>query len=155
MQTVVLIEVICSFCGLFILWHGHVPFSRWRVVEGWPAYLVGIILTAVAPVAIVYGFRKGIDNIKAGAVEPLNRFVGVDAHIYVLVAAGGAALLICLLFSESIDGPPTTTKRRSNYSEDDYDQPRRKKVDYNRWRKPKPLDDPDDDRPRARNVDDD
>jgi hypothetical protein len=171
-----ILEIVCSACGLFILCHGHVPFSPGRVVIGWPAYVIGILMTLVAPLIFGIGFYKGYQQRKAGQ-QNIDVMEAITIDFTILGINCGGSLLLALFTSEPIDGPRRRKKKKKNRRIERPDGDDRKKGRGDNWRQPdydndlpsrrsdadededdeedrrrrrRYLDDDDDDRPRRR-----
>jgi hypothetical protein len=148
-----LIEIACLVFGIIILARGQVPLSSTKEVRGGPAYLIGLILIAIFPLALGIGFVVGFQRAQQG--QPVN-LQNMDMSL-VLIDLGilGGCSLLALIIALATAQPRQRRKRRRSDEERDYDDytDRRDADDFGR-RSRSEFDDEDDERPRRRYEDD-
>jgi len=139
-----ILEVLCVVYGILTLVRGRFPVSQKKEVRGPTAYVIGILLLAVLPVAVVLAVALNWDDIKnGGGPKPFElKASTVLPDVLAVFVVGGGAMILALATAK----PKRKPKRRRRVEEyddyDDYDRPRRRRVDDD-------LDE-DDDRPRPR-----
>lgn len=150
-----LIEIACLVFGIIVLVRGRVPLSANKEVRGAPAYLVGLLLAAVFPLALLIGLVVGFQRAQNG--QPVNiqqpdlSLVLID--VGVVAGCGITALVIALATAQ-----PKKNKRRRRAQEEDYDDYDREEDDEHdrpRRRRYDELEDEEGDRPRRRARDED
>jgi hypothetical protein len=143
-----ILEIACLTFGITILVRGRVSLSAKKEVRGGPAYLIGLLLIAILPLAAGIGLVVGIQQAQQGNAVGFNpAFALID--LGVVGVLGISALLIALATAK----PKLKPKRRRSAEEDDYDD--HELEDDDRPRRPRrdELDDDEDERPRGRRRD--
>jgi hypothetical protein len=143
------LEIACLVFGIVILAKGRVSLTARKEVRGGPAYVIGLLLIAVLPVAVTLGIVVGLNaaqNAGGGGGFRLNpAFALID--LGVVVVLGLIALVVALVTAQ----PKRKKKKRRSAEEEDYDDLDREADDRPRRRRPAAdLDDEDEDRPRRR-----
>lgn len=149
-----IVEIACLVFGIMTLVKGVVPVSSTKEVRGAPAYVIGLLLLAVFPLALCTGIVIGIQQAQQGGPAP----AGFDLSlIWIDLAAVGVGVIPSIIIALVAAKPKLKKKKkvrdddeqdyddyeRGRYREDD-DEPRRRRDD-----------DYDDDEPRRRRDDDD
>lgn len=141
-----MLEIFCLVYGIITLVKGRFPVGKNKEVRAPAAYLVGMLLIAVVPVAIILGIALNWDDIKnGGGPQPFQfKLSTVLPDLIAVFGVGGAAMVVALSTAQPKRRPKRRRRRVDDY--DDYeDRPRRRRLDN--------LDE-DDDRPRRRRRDD-
>ena len=157
-----ILEILSVVYGILTLVRGRFALGTNREVRGAPAYVIGVVLLATIPVAVLAAIVLNFDDIVKGNQAALNN---VNAKTILPDAIGvvgcwGTALIIAFATAR-----PKVNERRSvtpDYDDYDDDLPRRRGGDYDdetddRPRRRRPADeyDDEDDRPRRRDDLDD
>ncbi len=149
-----IVEIACLVFGIIILAKGKVSLSAKKEVRGGPAYIIGLLLLAVFPLAVVIGLVVGLQKAKQGGPMQFDLSL-VLIDVGVVVGCALPALLIALATAK-----PKRRKRRRSREEEDYDDYDDRHDDYDDVRPRKRRDELEDEeeerqRPRRRNRDDD
>jgi hypothetical protein len=142
-----ILEVLCVVYGILTLVRGRFPVSQKKEVRGPTAYVIGVMLLAVLPVAVVLAIVLNWDAIKnGGGPQPFAlKASTVLPDVLAVFVVGGGAMILALATAK----PKRKPKRRRGEEYDDYEdydqRPRRRRVIEDH--------DKDDDRPRARRRD--
>jgi hypothetical protein len=145
-----IIEIACLVFGIVILATGRVSLSAKKEVRGGPAYLIGLLLLAVFPLALGIGFIVGVQKAQQG--QQAN---GLDPSLVLIDLGVVAGCTIPALIIAIATAKPKEAKRRKRRDEDydDYDD---RRDDYDRPRRRRDEDDAEDeDQPRGRRKWDD
>jgi hypothetical protein len=147
-----ILEIACVVFGIIVLVKGRVSLSAKKEVRGGPAYLVGIILISVLPLAIGFGIVMGIRQAQQGA-QPGIDWTGVAIEMGLIIGCAVTAFVVALATAK----PKKKKKRRRRIPEkEDYDYYDRERDDDGPRRRryeDDELDDEEDDRPRRRRRD--
>jgi hypothetical protein len=138
------LEIFCLVYGIITLVNGRFPVGKNKEVRAPAAYLVGMLLIAVVPVAIILGIALNWDDIKnGGGPQPFQfKLSTVLPDLIAVFGVGGAAVVVALSTVQPKRRPKRRRRRVDDY--DDYeDRPRRRRYEDDEL-------DEDDDRPRPR-----
>jgi len=154
------LEILSVVYGIMTLVRGRFSLSKHKEVRGVPAYVIGVILLATIPVAVVAAIILNFDDLmKGGGQQPFQMNAkSVLPDVIGVVGCWGTALIIAFIKAK----PKVDERRRwadDEYDDYDDDRPRRRRQlddDDTRSRRRRPADDYDD-RPRRshRDYDDD
>jgi hypothetical protein len=146
-------EVLSLVYGIMTLVRGKFALGKTKEVRGAPAYVIGVVLLATIPVAVVLAIIMNFDDIMKGNQQGF-QFGKLEAKtilpdLIAVVGCWGTAFLIAFVKAEpKVDDRP----RGRRFRDDEYD-------DYEpgpRGRGRRYADDEEeDDRPRRRRYDDD
>jgi hypothetical protein len=157
------LEILSVVLGIMTLVRGRFSFGKTKEVRGGPAYLIGVILLATIPVAVVAAVILNFEALMQPGGPPQFQWGKLDwrtilPDVIGVVGCWGTALVIAAIKAE----PKVDERRRVADDEyDDYEDEPRRRGDYDdeddlpRRRRPDPEDDDDDDRPRRRDDLDD
>ncbi len=67
------VEIAMTVCGIVVLCTGKFPWFSGTMVTGSRAYLIGGLLTATFPLALVIGFSIGVVIGLSNAGQPINQ----------------------------------------------------------------------------------
>ena len=101
-----IVEIACLVFGIIILAKGKVSLSANKEVRGGPAYIIGLLLLAVFPIALVIGIVVGIQKAKQGGPMQFDLSL-VLIDLGVVVGCAAPALIIALATAK-----PKRRKRR-------------------------------------------
>lgn len=150
-----IVEIACLVFGIIILSKGVVSLSSTKEVRGGPAYIIGLLLVLVFPLAFGIGFVVGI-QMAANNQAPQ---AGLDLSlIWIDVAAIAIGVVPSFIIALVCAKPKQKKKSRRVADEDDYDdydRDRYRDEDDDRRPSRRRDDDDDDDSPRRRDRDDD
>src|SRR5688572_7656534 len=88
-----IVELACLVLGIIILATGRVPLSATREVRGGPAYVIGLLLLAVFPIAFgigfVIGFQQGMKGqpVQIGQFQRMALLIDIGAILVGVVPA--------------------------------------------------------------------
>jgi len=149
-----ILEILCIVYGIITLVKGKFPVGKTKEVRGVPAYLIGLILLSVIPVAVVVAIIMNWDDIAQGKQPDPFKFEAKNVlpDVIGVFGCGGLALVIALMTAK----PKEQDRRQRDYDDYDDDRPRRIRDDYDdRPRRRRDDYDDADDRPRRRDDLDD
>jgi hypothetical protein len=139
------LEVLSLVYGIMTLVRGRFSLGKTKEVRGAPAYVIGVVLLATIPVAVVAAIIINFDDIaKGNGPQPFQMNAKtVLPDVIGVVACWGTALVIAFAKAE----PKVDERRR--LADDEYDD----YEDLPRRRRRRDLDDGQDDVPRRRRAD--
>ena len=157
-----ILEILSIVYGIITLVRGRFPVSQNKEVQGPMAYVIGLMLLSILPVAVVLAVIMNWDDIKnGGGPQPFEfKASTVLPDVIAVFGVGGLAMILALATAQP--KPKRRRKRRdAEYDDyDDYDRPARRRRDDpdddydDRPRRPRADDyDDEDDRPRRRRDD--
>lgn len=145
------LEVLSIVYGIMTLVRGRFAYGKTKEVRGAPAYVIGVVLLAAIPVAVLAAIILNFDAfMQPGGPQPFQlgqmNWKTVLPDVIGVVGCWGTALVIAAIKAE----PKIDQRRRVADDEyDDYDDlPRRR-------RRHRDRDDAEDDIPRRRRADPD
>ena len=142
------LEIASLVYGIITLVKGRFPVGKEKEVRGPAAYVVGLLLIAVVPVAVVLAVALNWDELQnGGGPQPFKFDLNtLQPDVIAVFGCGGAALVVALATAKP-KRKPRRRRRVDDYDDyDDYeDRPRRRRRDD--------LDDDYEDRPRTRRRD--
>jgi hypothetical protein len=147
-------EIGLAIAGLLALIRGRMTISSTKVVEGTPAYLLGILAMCPLPLAFMVGFVYGVANARQGNQQIGENekwiLLGIEAALVI-----GIGVLIFII-GIAVATNPTKSKRRKRRHEDNYEDDDDEYDDRRPLRKHREDDyeDDDDPPPRKRSKDD-
>jgi hypothetical protein len=138
-----ILEILSVVYGIVTLVRGRFPISKTKEVRGPMAYVIGVMLLGVLPLAVVLALIMNWDELQqGGGPQPFElKASTVLPDVIAVVGLGGAAMILALVMAEPIK------KKRRKPRDWDYDDD----VEDDRPVRRRPAADlDDDDRPRRR-----
>jgi hypothetical protein len=144
-----ILEIASLVYGIMTLVRGRFPVSQRKEVRGPMAYVIGLMLIGLLPVAIVLAVAMNWDDLKNGGGPQLFQFnlKTILPDVIAVFGWGGLTMILALVSAQPKRKP---RRRRRNADYDDFDEEKDEKI-RRAFRRRNNLDD--DDRPRRRRRD--
>ena len=159
-----ILEIAAVVYGIMTLVRGRFNYGKTKEVRGAPAYVIGVILLATIPLAVVLYLVLNFDDLQKGGQQPFQwgklEWKQVLPELIAVIVCWGSALIIAAIKAEPKEDDRYRRREPADADYDDYvDRPRRRRPesDYDETAddRQRPGDDWDDDRRRRRDDLDD
>jgi hypothetical protein len=115
--------------GIYSLATGKVKLTRSKVVSGWPARLIGVILLLPFPLTLLVGVAIGAYLVSQGGVGAGARPEDIQARMppwvpFIGIGMAVLCVIVCVIIGAATGAPPKKERR------DDYDDRRDRRDDY-------------------------
>jgi hypothetical protein len=144
MRMICALEVLALIYGIMTLVRGRFSWGKTKEVRGAPAYVIGVVLMATIPLAMLLWVIFNFDELQKGGPPQFRMDArAVLPEIVAVAVCWGSALLIAG-FTARPKVHPRMLEYDDEYDDEDFRPRRRRSRDY---------DDDEDDRPRRRPAD--
>src|SRR5829696_4600525 len=115
-----ILEILSVVYGIITLVRGRFPISQQKEVRGPMAYVIGLMLLSVLPVAVVLAVILNWEDMKnGGGPQPFEfKASTVLPDVIAVLGVGGAAMILALITAEPIR---KTRRKRRVLDYDDYE----------------------------------